>query len=38
MIYHSMTTSERWTARLIVGTAALCSIIVAAYVSLSEII
>jgi hypothetical protein len=33
-----MTTSERWIARLIVGTAGVCSLLVAIYVSLKDIL
>jgi hypothetical protein len=36
--YRSMTTSERWIARLIVGTAGVCSLLVAIYVSLKDIL
>ncbi len=38
MIYRSMTTSERWIARLLVGTAGICSLLVAVYVSLKDIV
>lgn len=37
MIYRAMTTTERWIARLIVGTASICSLVVAVYISLKDV-